>query len=307
MLSSSCRIFCRASGRHVETSWTGRLSRRRTKNNSRRTNDSSSKPSGVARSSSSGWISAVRPPAVPSGRACGWTPFSQRCCGAPRTTGTCPRRRASIDPHLYAEVAAGLGLPAPAPDGALADPDPSPALSQLGRDWPVAGRTVGLVTDPDGDLAALASLRRAILDADLVPLLIAPTGGQLTGEGTDPVTVQRTFAAARSVEFDAIVLLDTPAPAADATPGRDAKAGAGGATGPVDPRIVLMLGEAWRHAKAIGALPAARRVLDAAGIAPDAPGVVVADDTATLLDGLTGLLAAHRAWDRFPPPPEAAR
>ncbi|MFD8595989.1 catalase [Kitasatospora sp. NPDC059646] len=217
------------------------------------------------------------------------------------------RTLANIDPFLCAQVAQGLGLPAPEPTEVPGDTVPSPALSQLGRTWPVAGRTIGLVADPTGDLATLASLRRAVLDADMVPLVIAPTGGRLTREGTDPVTVQRTFATARSVEFDAIVLLGAPAPAADATAGRDAKAGAGGAPGPVDPRIVLMLGEAWRHAKALGATPAARRALDAAGIAPDAPGVVVADDTGALLDGLTGLLAAHRAWDRFPPPTEAAR
>ena len=33
--------------------------------------------------------------------------------------------------------------------------DPSPALSQLGETWPVAGRVVGIVADGDSDLAAV--------------------------------------------------------------------------------------------------------------------------------------------------------
>ena len=47
---------------------------------------------------------------------------------------------ANIDPVLCSEVATGLGLPAPEPTVPLADVTPSPALSQVGGEWP---RTAG--------------------------------------------------------------------------------------------------------------------------------------------------------------------
>jgi len=87
----------------------------------------------------------------------------------------------------------------------------------------------------------------------MVPVVIAPVGGTLTAQGTDSVTVHRTFATARSVELDAILLTRAPVPGADAPGSRDAKAGIPTASEVVDPRISLMLAEAWRHAKAIGA------------------------------------------------------
>ncbi|MCG6499902.1 catalase [Kitasatospora sp. A2-31] len=218
---------------------------------------------------------------------------------------------ANIDPHLCAQVARGLGLPAPQPTEPLAEVTPSPALSQTGRQWPTEGRVIGIVAHPDGvtdgDAGALAAVRRAALDADLVPLVIAPVGGTLSADGDEPVTVQRTFATARSVEFDAVILAGAPAPGLDADGGRDAKAGA--PTGPgatVDPRITLLLSEAWRHSKAIGGWGSAERALTAAGIPTDAPGVVLGDDREDVLARITTLLAAHRVWDRFPPPPETA-
>lgn len=48
---------------------------------------------------------------------------------------------ARTDGRLCEEVAAGLGLPAPAVDTTLTDPEPSPALSQLGDVWLLDGQT----------------------------------------------------------------------------------------------------------------------------------------------------------------------
>ncbi|MFB7244144.1 catalase HPII [Streptomyces populi] len=208
---------------------------------------------------------------------------------------------ANIDGGLCAQVAAGLGLPAPAPTVTLADPAPSPALSQLGSTWPLDGRTVGVITTDGQDLSGVRSVARAALDADMVPLVIAPAGGVLDHDG-DPVTVQRTFATARSTEFDALLVTSAPAPGADAFAARDAKADESGegATG-IDPRVVLLLAEAHRHGKAIGAWNGGARALEAAGIAPGTPGVVTADSAEDGLRGITELLGRHRAWDRFDP------
>ncbi|MEO5877148.1 MAG: catalase [Streptosporangiaceae bacterium] len=209
---------------------------------------------------------------------------------------------AEIDPYLCAQVAEGLGLPAPT--GTPAVVEPSPALSQLGKTWPTTGRVIGIITGPDSDLSAVRAVRQAVLDGDMVPLIIAPTGGAL-GTDAEPVTVQRTFATARSVEFDALLLAGAPAPGKDAYGARDAKAGNGAGTG-VDPRVVLMLTEAYRHAKAIGGWATAAEALAAAGISTDAPGVLLGDDGEEVLAQLTGLLGDHRVWDRFPTDPGLA-
>ncbi|MCA1219833.1 catalase [Streptomyces sp. 8L] len=207
---------------------------------------------------------------------------------------------ARIDGELCAQVAAGLGLPVPHPDEPLGEPRPSAALSQIGRAWPVTGRVIGIVTDgSESRLDAVRAVRTAVLDGGMVPLIVAPTGGTL-GAGDDALTVQRTFANARSVEFDALLLAGAPAPGADASGARDAKAGDGG--GAVDPRVVLMVNEAYRHAKPIGGWADAGTVLEAAGCADGAAGIVTADSpgaASSVVDGVTRLLTEHRVWSRF--------
>ncbi|MFD6875919.1 MULTISPECIES: catalase [unclassified Streptomyces] len=205
---------------------------------------------------------------------------------------------ANIDPQLCEEVATGLGLPAPAPAQPLTEPAPSPALSQVGGSWPLDGRIVGIVADTGSDLKGVRAVRDAVLKAGMVPLVIAPTGGAL-GTGKNPVTVQRTFAATRSVEFDALLLAGTPSAAADAHGARDAKAGEPQPGSP-DPRVVLLLSEAYRHGKAIGGWNDTATVLQAAGIGTDAAGTAFAKSPAAALKGITQALKEHRAWGRFP-------
>jgi len=199
---------------------------------------------------------------------------------------------ANIDPVLCAEVATGLGLPVPEATLPLADVTPSPALSQVGREWPADGRLIGIVVDDDADLDGVGAVRRDVFAGGMVPLLIAPHGG-MVGD----MAVQRTFATARSVEFDALLLAAAPVPAPDALPARDAKAGFNG--GAVDPRVLLLVDECWRHAKAIGAWGPGTAVLDSAGVT-DTPGVVNNGSGTETLAAVTALLAGHRAWDRFP-------
>jgi catalase len=203
---------------------------------------------------------------------------------------------ADIDPVLCEQVATGLGLPAPEPTRALADETPSPALSQIGRTWPSDGRVIGIVVDPDSGLDGVDEVRRAVFAAGMVPLLIGPHGG-MVGD----LPVQRTFATGRSVEFDAILLAGAPAPAPDALPARDAKAGAASAAGAaaVDPRVQLLVDECWRHAKAIGAWGDGVTVLQQSAVA-GTPGVVTADSGPDAFTAVQELLGAHRVWERFP-------
>jgi catalase len=80
--------------------------------------------------------------------------------------------------------------------------------------------------------------------------------------------------------------------------GRDAKAGEPGTA--LDPRVVLLLSELFRHAKAIGGWGPAITCLDAASIPADAEGIALGEGPDEVVGQLIGLLAAHRAWERFP-------
>jgi catalase len=113
--------------------------------------------------------------------------------------------------------------------------------------------------------------------------------------------VQRTFATVRSVELDALLLAGAPAPGSDAYGARDAKAGGGTDDGGnLDPRVVLLVAEAFRHAKPIGGWARGEQALQAAGCDPQAPGVAVGPDANAVLGTVSELLEHHRVWDRFP-------
>jgi len=206
---------------------------------------------------------------------------------------------ANIDTGLCGAVAEALGLTAPDPTVEVADPEPSAALSQLGRRWPVTGRIVGIVADDSSDLAAVRQVQDSLSTAGVVALVVGPHGGMIhDGSGHD-VVARRSFLTARSVEFDAIIASTAPPAAADARPTLDAKAADQASGGGADPRVVLLLREAFRHAKPIGGWGAAVGLLDDEGLTGHA-GVVVgdaADVTGSVLD----LLTEHRVWNRFPP------
>jgi catalase len=187
---------------------------------------------------------------------------------------------AQIDSSLAAAVAAGLGLPAPASPSDLPEVQPSPALSQVGKEWPVTGRNIGILVGAGSDLAQVRATIAAIDAQGMLPLVIADTGGKL-GQGTaNEVTVQRTLLSTRSVEFDAIIVADGRQPS---------------------PKSVLLVNEAYRHAKALAAWGTGAQVLGAAGCPPEAPGVVLAAGPGEAVEGLLPLLRKHRVWERPTP------
>jgi catalase len=67
----------------------------------------------------------------------------------------------------------------------------------------------------------------------------------------------------------------------------------------VDPRVLLLVDECWRHAKAIGAWGAGVTVLEQEAVA-GAPGVVTAESGEAAFTAVQQLLSAHRVWERFP-------
>ena len=218
-----------------------------------------------------------------------------------------------IDADLCAQVADRLGLTAPSLEQARAleseasaaeeDVEPSPALSQLGQQWPVDGRIIGILVDEDLDspgLEQLQTLRVAIQQDGMVPLVIAPRGGTLGAPGGMQIPAQRSLLTARSIEFDALLL--GGAPPLDSSPGLDARVGQPSppaAQEGLDPRPGLLLTETFRHAKAIGAWGGGTALVQAYGVA-DAPGVVQGSDPLQVYAQVCELLAAHRVWERFP-------
>ncbi|WP_114854910.1 catalase [Brachybacterium sp. YJGR34] len=205
---------------------------------------------------------------------------------------------AAIDGELCARVAEALGMPAPAPasDGAETsdgEVEASGPLSQLGGEWPVDGRRLGIVVDPEEENPGLVELHEAIVASSMTPVLIAPRGGEVAG-----LPVDRTFATAASVELDALLLGGNPLTAPDSSPSIDPTAGTPGAP-TTEPRVGMLVDECWRHAKMIGAWGAGHEALRSRTV-PEAPGIVAGDDPAAVLAEVSTLLRSHRVWDRFP-------
>ena len=200
---------------------------------------------------------------------------------------------AHIDADLCERVATGLGLAAPVATTAPAGTARTAAISQLGGTWPVAGRIVGVIIGPDSGAGEILALSGALTKAGVLPLVVGPHGGKVGS-----ITVQRTYANAASIEFDALVVVGQTPPTADALPSLDAKSAAeeGPATG-IDPRVSKLIAEAWRHAKAIGTTTTATTA--AAVLPAGAPGIVTGKPTQVATQ-IIELLAAHRAWERFP-------
>ena len=188
---------------------------------------------------------------------------------------------ANVDADLCAQVAAGLGLPAPQ-GSPPADVTLSPALSQMVTEpGPIAGRKIGVIADAGADLAGIGKLRKAAEKLGASVLVIAPAGGVLA-HGTHQETVDRTLLTTRSIEFDALVV-------------------AGGTTPNGDIKLILLLQEAFRHSKALGAWGDGTAVLEAAGIPADSVGVVAGDAVVkAFTDQLVAAVGLHRAWERAP-------
>jgi catalase len=184
------------------------------------------------------------------------------------------RSLANIDAELCGRVAAALGLPAPAASIEVPDAEPSAALSMVGKEWPLDGRMIGIVVASDSPTDQVGALRDAVLEAGMLPLVVAPTGGMLP----DGSPIQRSYATARSIEYDAVVLADGVGEHA---------------------QVQLLVQEAFRHGKALVAWGTGVEALTAAGAPASAPGVVAAQGAADAATELTTLLAKHRAWERL--------
>ncbi len=180
-----------------------------------------------------------------------------KCYERPSRSGSCRRWPTSTRPCA---ARSRPGSASPRPRRPSRSPDvPSPGAGQV-RDergpWTAArSASSSAGTRPRARWAA----RRTIFARVWCPWWSRRTGASRPGD------VQRTFATGRSVELDALLLLDAPPPAPDALESRDEKA-AGEVS--VDPRVLLLAEECFRHSKAVAATGAGADALLAAGL-PD--------------------------------------
>jgi catalase len=186
---------------------------------------------------------------------------------------------ANVDADLCQKVADGLGLPAPKGNPPT-DVSTSAALSQIAtQPGPIAGRKVAVIADAGSDLAGIATLTKALKRLGAEALVTAPIGGTLKA-GRRSVVVERTNATARSIEFDAVIV-------------------SGGTTVSDDIKLVVLLQEAFRHCKPLGAWGSGAAQLEAATIDLESPGVLLGGDVDKAFgEELIKALGLHRVWAR---------
>jgi catalase len=170
----------------------------------------------------------------------------------------------NVDEDLASRVATGLGIDLPAASPAarpLVEMAPSDALSIHKKMLhTLHGRSVGILIADGSDASVLAALKKAVLDAGGKPVIVAPkVGGAKLSDGK-VAKPDGQLAGMPSQIFDAVAVLLS----ADATNVlvKDAAA-------------VEFVMNAFGHLKAIGSTPAAKPLLDKAGVTPDAGVVAV--------------------------------
>ena len=188
---------------------------------------------------------------------------------------------AQVDGELCKQVAAGLGIGAPADRSPAAEAvEVSPALSQIvDMPGPVAGRKIAVIADAKSDLTGIGKLRDAAEAMGAKVLVVAAVGGELR-RGKQTEIVERTFATARSIEFDAVFVAHRTQPVTNI-------------------RATILLQEAYRHCKVLGAWGTGAETLTGAGIAVGDPGVLVADTMIKAFgQEILRAIGLHRAWER---------
>ncbi|GAA3613199.1 catalase [Nonomuraea rosea] len=182
-------------------------------------------------------------------------------------------RLANIDGELAAKVATGLGMPAPAAT-AVNHGKSSPALSQAGQPSDtIATRKIAVLAGDSTDAGALGPVKQALEGQGAICDIVAPHEGS-----AGSLTVDKQVSAASSVLYDAVLLA-----------AGDELAGNGYA--------VQFVREAFRHGKAIGALPGTDALLQAAAL-PGRQGVVDASAGDGFAQRFIEAIAAHRHYDR---------
>jgi len=194
----------------------------------------------------------------------------------------------NVNPELGARVADGMGMSGQAeaikPARPLVDMKPSPALSLVAKaPKTLEGRKVGVLVTDGSDGALVQALKAALKKAGAQLQVVAPKVGGVVVKGKGTLAADHQLAGGPSIFFDAVVV--APSPEGAAALGHDAAA-------------IDWLRDAFGHLKVIGAVDAARSLLDRAGVKPD-KGVVALlgpKDVAAFVNAAKN----GRVWDREP-------
>lgn len=195
----------------------------------------------------------------------------------------------NIRQDLGERVANGLGhdepiTPAATTVEARTDLAPSPKLSILMTATPtLEGRMIGCLVTDGADAKLVAAIDKAATAMKAVIKIVAPKLGGVTLSDGSKIAADHQLAGGPSVLFDTVVLAVS-------------EAGATALLG--EAAAIAWVHDAFAHLKVIGHTKAAQPLLDAAGVAPDA-GVVALAETADA-SGYIDTAANGRIWDREP-------
>jgi catalase len=191
----------------------------------------------------------------------------------------------NVDSKIADRVATGLGLgsvsPVHAKVAAREDLAPSPALSILAKAKPtLEGRMIGCLIADGADTTTVLALESAVLKQKADFKIVAPKVGGATGADGKLIEADYQLAGGASVLFDHVFL---------------ALSEKGATLLASEAAAVAWVHDAFQHLKVIGATPAARPLLEKAGVSMDA-GVIVGDD----LDAYLAAAAKGKVWPREP-------
>jgi catalase len=197
-----------------------------------------------------------------------------------------------VDEGMAKRVSAGLRLgkaiePAATTVPARRQIKPSPALSIIGKlPQTLKGRVIALLVSDGVDCGLIESLRQAVQKEGAKVKLVAPhVGGAKTGDGK-LLEADMQLAGAPSIFFDAVTVIVSETGARELA--REAAA-------------LDFLSDAFNHLKVIGYVPAAKPLLQRAGITDELVDAgVVKLDGANAIAGFIAAAKKTRIWDREP-------
>ena len=192
---------------------------------------------------------------------------------------------AAIDPQLAGAVAKAIGVPFRKAGGAPLKPQkPSPALSLVTIAKPgIATRRVAILAAPGHQGHTLQALKATLEKGGASVEVVSTALGDVPAADGKPTRAVRSLLNTPSVVYDAVLIADGDASV-------DALAADDGARRFVE--------ETFRHCKSLAALGAGERLLAAAGVAVDAPGVVTGRAAAEVGKRFTAAIGQHRHWGR---------
>ncbi len=187
-----------------------------------------------------------------------------------------------IDQDLAQRVANGLGLDslpsAPTAARPVQDLPPSPAVQIIGKmKDTLAGRVVGILVADGSERSAVEALKAAVTGAGASVKIVAPKVGGATLADGALLAADGQLAGTPSVLFDAVAILLS----------EDGAKRLSSESAAID-----FVRDAFGHLKALAVDPGGQRLLEAAGIQPDA-GVVDVGEVAAFLAA-----AKTRQWER---------